>query len=536
MSSKLRKLKQQAYEAGKKRDWPAAMDAYGQILEFDKNNPSLLNEYGDVCLKAGETAKALRQFLSAASRYKTTGLLNNAQAVYKKVLRHDPENLNANWFLAEVRASQGLMADGEHHALRFLQAAENVSGEIKEIFLKRCLELLTLYPESAHILEQLTGIFRLREMPLESARASCLRACLLHCEGEEDAAAQAVAGLLKITPELANYPEYSRWQELTGARTSLSTTADVNTIDFGAAEPDPDDATAEPEASAEPEAAYEPEPEPGPDAATEVSFAGLAADFDQDLDGALEPGAVPAGSAWTGLDSDPVVDREGTADLDSDLDDDFDDEDCITLDDPGNVDFAALMDDLAGLADEAAAALEREPAAPPAPPAADRGAGSVNLLDEILAEEGEDLLRSSDTEQVSTIAREIGRNVGEAQDADPEAQYQQGLVYLELGLYDQAALALEAASRDAAHALQAREMWGIALQRAGQPDEALAVFEAGLAGDQADRRLALGLHYHAGCILQELGRHDEAQQHFVRVHEVDAGFADVARRLRTQKV
>ncbi len=93
----------------------------------DKNNPSLLNEYGDVCLKAGEVPKALRQFLAAASKYRSNGLLNNAQAVYKKVLRHDANNLNANWFLAEIRATQDLLADGEQHALRFLSAAESVS-------------------------------------------------------------------------------------------------------------------------------------------------------------------------------------------------------------------------------------------------------------------------------------------------------------------------------------------------------------------------------------------------------------------------
>jgi hypothetical protein len=50
-----------------------------------------------------------------------------------------------------------------------------------------------------------------------------------------------------------------------------------------------------------------------------------------------------------------------------------------------------------------------------------------------------------------------------------------------------------------------------------------------------DDRPTLGLRYHAGCILQELGRMDEAQEHFRQVHQVDAGFADVARRLRLQR-
>ncbi len=204
MSSKLRKLKQQAYESGRKRDWSGAAEAYAQILEMDKSNPSLLNEYGDVCLKAGETTKAVRQFLAAAAKYRQTGLLNNAQAVYKKVLRHDETNLNANWFLAEIRASQGLIADGEHHALTFLMAAEEVSGEIKEIFNKRCLELFDLYPDSDAILERVEGIFRIADMKLESARAGCLRACLHYQAGEKDDATASIEKLLELLPEICN--------------------------------------------------------------------------------------------------------------------------------------------------------------------------------------------------------------------------------------------------------------------------------------------------------------------------------------------
>lgn len=521
MSSKLRKLKQQAYEAGKKRDWTAAMEAYAQILEFDKNNPSLLNEYGDVCFKAGDTAKALRQFLSAASRYKTTGLLNNAQAVYKKVLRHDPDNLNANWFLAEVRSSQGLVADGEHHALRFLAAADEVSGEIKEIFLKRCLELLTLYPTSDRVLDQVTGVFRVWELPLEAARASTLRACLLYRAGEEEAAAQAVAGLVASVPELTNYPEHQRWREVNGAVPTGAANADVNTIDLDAPPAPP----AMPEA---PAAASGP---PAVDPVAETSFAGLAPDQASEE----QPPLAGDHGEWEPADT---SDRSWDAPDDDDQLDDTVEDGCISIDDESTSSFASLMDDLAGLADEAAASLEQP--APPAPEASEEpafglGAGTINLLDEILAEEGHDILRSSDTEQLSTIASEIGRNVGEARNADPEAQYQQGLVYLELGLYDQAALALAAAAVDDRHAMQAREMWGIALQRSGQPEEALAVFVEGLADSRSDDRAALGLRYHAGCILQELGRVDEAQQYFREVHQVDAGFADVARRLRLQR-
>jgi tetratricopeptide (TPR) repeat protein len=213
-----------------------------------------------------------------------------------------------------------------------------------------------------------------------------------------------------------------------------------------------------------------------------------------------------------------------------------DEDGCISIDLGEETNFADLLDEAAASMSRPAAAPEAAGDAPAPADAGDEPAvmrGSVNLLAEILAEEGEDILRSSATEQVSTIASEIGRNLGVSAELDPESQYQQGLVYLELGLHDQAVLAFTAAARSERFTLQAREMWGIALQRDGHAETALAVLQEGLAIAGTDDSRALGLHYHAGRILEDLGRLDEAQQHYRRVHSRDAGFADVVQRLRT---
>ncbi len=550
MSSKLRKLKQQAYDAGRRRDWAAAAAAYAEILELDKNNPSLLNEYGDACLRMGEAAKAVRQFLAAAAKYRQTGLLNNAQAVYKKVLRHEPANVNANWFLAEIRAGQGLAADGEQYALAFLAAAEDAAGDVRELYQKRCLELFTLYPGSADVLDKVERVFRLWDMKLESARAGCLRACLHFAEGAGDEAAAEVARAVAAVPEVVNYAEHTVWLTASGQAVA-GDFADVNAIALD------DGPTGEVGDTA-----------PGGggawgDCALADDMAPV--DGDEDSDGPEEPDAdepvgdaaedledaAPADDPWSAADGDEAVEGipavETAADVAPTPTDPYDvekDEDgCISIDLDGDADFSGLIE----AATEAAAVADVPAAGDPdhvvetaedaAAPAAGNDApgvlfgGTVNLLDEILAEEGEDILRSSETEQVSTIASEIGRNLQADEAADPAAQYQQGLVYLEMGLHDQAILALSAAAEDTDHALQAREMWGIALRREGRLDEALTVLETGLAAADDDAP-ALGLRYQAGRILEDLGRGDEAQEHYRRVHAVDAGFADVARRLR----
>ena len=106
--SKLRQLKQQAYQAAKKRDWNAAVSVYQSILELDKNNPTVINELGDLFLKADDITQAIKNFLNAAAKYRATGLLNNAVAIYKKILRYDAEarsTASCSWSTARRSAA-----------------------------------------------------------------------------------------------------------------------------------------------------------------------------------------------------------------------------------------------------------------------------------------------------------------------------------------------------------------------------------------------------------------------------------------------
>lgn len=184
---------------------------YEEILDKDKNNPTVINELGDLCLRSGDTPQAIRHFLSAAAKYRQTGLLNNAVAIYKKILRYEAENQNAHWYLAETRAGQGLAMEGEDHALHFLQHSGKVAGDIKEIFLKRCIQLLELLPESIQVQVALVQIFNMWQMPLESARSLCLLAAMAQVAGRIDEAATRIGEALARCPEVVNYPEHGRW-------------------------------------------------------------------------------------------------------------------------------------------------------------------------------------------------------------------------------------------------------------------------------------------------------------------------------------
>jgi len=467
--SKLSQLKQKAYQAGKSRNWALAIDCYEQIMELEKNNPSVVNELGDLCLKAGEVPRAVKHFLSAASRYRKTGLLNNSVAIYKKILRHDDGNLNAHWYLADIRAGQGITVEGQDHATRFLAGSEKMPGEFSEIFQKRFIKLFDLYPTSPVILERLAGIFRTRDMNLEAARAQLLLACCAFTDGKEDAARKMVDAVLAAMPQVQNYPEYNRWaRTLDPDAAKVTQQADFNTVSFD--EEPADDPVAAPAA---PAAAAAPAPAPAP--APEAPAA-----------------AGPA-----------------------------EEDDCISIDVDGDASFSELI----AAASAQAATQESGPAAP----AGAAAEAKVDLLAQILSEEGGSL--GDESTQLDTISAEIGSVVGGTDAGDDAGRlYEMGMVYLEMGMFDKACESFSVAACDEEFALRAHEMWGITLQRSSDPDGSIRVLTDGMAHAAPGSREHLTLRYHVARAHELAERAEAAQEIYRAICEVDEGFLDVKKR------
>lgn len=510
--SKLSQLKQEAYQAGKKRDWELAVSIYEQILAIDKNNPMVINEMGDLCLKAGETPRAVRQFLGAASRYRSTGLLNNAVAIYKKILRYDPENQSAHWYLAETRASQGLLVEGEENAIRFLENSEQVSGDIKEIFLKRCVKLFDLYGTSKLILDKLLQIFRMWDMHLESSRTACLLGCFMWDEGEQDAARSTAAEIRARTPEISNYPEYQRLAAKidpeAASRTKLA--ADVHSISLDDPVPEPDEAPAAQTAKADDPLSLEPalptaapavevdEPEVDPGARDEISFADVSVE-------------LPL----------PEVEKNETGFIELDIDDGSSFEDLVAAAASG-LQLPAEPEEETPVA---AMAIDLDDEAPAEPE-------KVDLLAQILADDDNDSMAGHADSQVEAISEDIGSQVGGAVgEQDSASLYEMGLVYLDMGMFDQAVQSFEKAALDPEYTARSYEMCGITLLKAQRPSDAVIALQKGLEGTDSGSREYLGLQYHLGQAFEENGQENEAIAMYQAIQQTEPRFLDVGERL-----
>lgn len=509
--SKLSQLKQDAYQAGKKRNWSQAIALYEDILDKDKNNPAVINELGDLCLKSGDTSQAVRHFLSAAAKYRQTGLLNNAVAIYKKILRYEAENQNAHWYLAETRCGQGLLMEGEEHARHFLQHSGKVVGDIKEIFLKRCLQLLELLPESVPVQSALVQIFNMWKMPLDSARALCLIAAVAQEAGQADEARARIDEALARSPEVVNYPEHARWDVKVnpGRARSGDHFAGFGTLSLDA-NPAPLPVFA---------AVTAPVVAPVVPAAPAAGFGNI------DLTMPLVPPAVP-------IDDMISAGARNMADILAQAD--------PTREEKDNDGFFEIDsgEDMEALVMEALAKskLHRAPAASAvsAPAGGTRRDPADDPLSRMLNAESTDTT-GHDSSQVATITSEIGAVVGafgEGDGADVERLYEMGMVYLEMGLYDQACESFETAACDEHFAVRAHEMWGITLQRADRLIEAITVLQRGLTHASGGSREEHGLHYHLGRAHEQAGQIEQATECYRAIRASDPTFLDVGQRLK----
>jgi len=488
-------------------------------------------------------------------------------AIYKKVLRYDASNVSAHWYLGEIRASQGLIVEGQVHAEKFLASGDTLVGDSLEAYLKRCLKLLGHYQESADLLTRLYQVFSSRKMSLEAARTDVLRACLSYDAGEEEQARRMVATALEEHAELSNYPEYARWEKRCGSSGSRPAGGDVNSVALDHDDvartnpPTPEVSASEPPRSPE-EVGFTGAAEPAapptmPDASASDEFDDLDLTVKRDGgQGASENDDTPGGFGEISIDAplsvpaasesldpaDAAADMEDPAEVASFADDaemsPKDDLDTVITDDEGCIEIDIDMGeslDLSGLELD----FEQQQTTPettnPPESAADapQHDAPVDLLAEILAEESDDS-GLADDRQLSTIAREIGVQVGgETADENPAGQYDMGMVYLEMDLFDQACACFEQACASPDHIVRAHEMWGIALIRAQRVTEAVEVLQRGTELPVKGAREQLGILYQLGVAHDSLGNSAEARDFLERVHSIDSNFLDVGERLAT---
>jgi tetratricopeptide (TPR) repeat protein len=138
--------------------------------------------------------------------------------------------------------------------------------------------------------------------------------------------------------------------------------------------------------------------------------------------------------------------------------------------------------------------------------------------------------RALDEARVVEFRRRIERNP-----TDLSLRYELGSALLGIGELDAAVAELQQAVKDPRKKAAAQQLLGRAFQQKGLHDLALGQYEKVVDAAGSTGSLAKDALYSMGALCEELGRRDEALQHYGRIIEQDIGFKDVSTRIESLK-
>jgi tetratricopeptide (TPR) repeat protein len=118
---------------------------------------------------------------------------------------------------------------------------------------------------------------------------------------------------------------------------------------------------------------------------------------------------------------------------------------------------------------------------------------------------------------------------------DYDTRYNLGIAYKEMGLVDEAIAEFQLAAKDENRILECSSMLGICFMEKGMPKLAVKWFEKGLKAAGRSPEEYQGLRYDLAMAHEAAGEADTALELFAEVHGENAGFRDVAAKLRDLK-
>lgn len=121
VSVEKRKAIQKAITLTQQGRYDRAIAEYEAILSADPSDTSLYNTLGDLYAHIGSTSEAVACYQKLVNLLRAEGWGVRAIAVYKKIIKFEPDNLSALIACADLYAQEGLRAEAKH---QYLLAAE----------------------------------------------------------------------------------------------------------------------------------------------------------------------------------------------------------------------------------------------------------------------------------------------------------------------------------------------------------------------------------------------------------------------------
>ncbi len=195
----LDKALKQAEKYAQQGKYSAAVDEYGKILEAYPSDVTLLNTVGDLCVRAGRNDDAIRHLLRAAETYEAEKAIPPAVAVYKKLLKIDPANVDRAVKLADLYTRQGLIAEARRAYQNAVEAYRS-GGERQKAF-RLMQKIADLDPENVALRLELGDQYLQSGLEKDAYQAYLQAGQELQRRGRVDESLEAFGRALEVRPD-----------------------------------------------------------------------------------------------------------------------------------------------------------------------------------------------------------------------------------------------------------------------------------------------------------------------------------------------
>ena len=170
-------IKRRAQKRLQAGDVDGAVAEYEKLLGSDEADPYVFVTLGDLLFKKGQRDEAGRRYREAAQSYERSGLIKNAIAVCKKMVRLSLYTADTTRYLGELHAQDGLTSEATVYFVQFADHCLSI-GERRSAA-DAFERAANLSPDNPHTWERVGELWGLEGESLKGAHA-LLRAAEAH--------------------------------------------------------------------------------------------------------------------------------------------------------------------------------------------------------------------------------------------------------------------------------------------------------------------------------------------------------------------
>lgn len=197
--SEILEIRKRAHQFVQAGEFEKAIGEYQKLLKGEEVDPNIYNLVGDVYYKKGDQQAAFQQYTNAVRHYAQDGLYSNAIAVCRKMLRLDPNYIEAIELLGNLFLEQGFKGEAINQYLDFARRLIERGDHLRAVeALKKVIEVAPTY---VNVREQLARVY-LNLGLADEARSELLAAAELYQKDGDTAKAQSLRqSASEINPE-----------------------------------------------------------------------------------------------------------------------------------------------------------------------------------------------------------------------------------------------------------------------------------------------------------------------------------------------